>query len=196
MPDISSHLRIADTWGHVQIGAIFRKMKWDDTLNDQFNLDGDAIGWGINASSNIKFAKDVVRLQVVFGEGIQNYLNDAPADVGIVNDPSNPATPIRGKAIPMIGTVAFLDHTWNDKFTSTIGYSRLDIDNTDGQAPDAFRLGQYALTNVLYAPAAGVILGPEFQWGQRQNNSDGWTANDYRVQFSFKYNFSAEVGGK
>ena len=45
-------------------------------------------------------------------------------------------------------------------------------------------------------PAKDVLFGPEFQWGQRSNNSDGWTKNDYRVQFSFKYNFSAEVGGK
>lgn len=193
-PDISSHLRVADKWGHVQIGAIFRKMKWDDTLNDQFNLDGGDTGWGVNLSSNLKVKKDVVRLQAVYGEGIQNYMNDAPADVGVVNNPTNPVTPLLGKALPMLGLVAFLDHTWNDKFTSTIGYSRLDIENSNGQAADAFRVGQYALTNVLYAPAKGVILGPEFQWGQRANNSDGWVANDYRVQFSFKYNFSAEVG--
>lgn len=195
-PDISSHVRIAEKWGHVQIAGIFRKMKWDDTVNDRINLDGSAIGWGINLSSNIKIKKDTVRLQLVSGEGIQNYMNDAPADVGVVNNFSNPVTPITGKAIPVIGTVAFLDHTWNDKLTSTIGYSRVDIDNTDGQAPDVFRVGQYALTNLLYAPAKDVLFGPEFQWGQRSNNSDGWTKNDYRIQFSFKYNFSAEVGGK
>lgn len=195
-PDISSHFRYADDWGHVQIAGIFRKMKWDDTVNDAVNLDGGDIGFGINLSSNLKIKKDVVRLQVVYGEGIQNYMNDAPADIGVVTNFSNPVTPLLGKAIPMMGYVAFLDHTWNDQFTSTIGYSRVDIDNTNGQAPDAFRVGQYALTNILYTPAKGVLFGPEFQWGQRSNNSDGFTFNDYRVQFSFKYNFSADVGGK
>ena len=29
---------------------------------------------------------DVGRLQFVFGEGIQNYLNDSPVDVGVEND--------------------------------------------------------------------------------------------------------------
>jgi hypothetical protein len=195
-PDISSHYRYADDWGHVQIAGIFRKMKWDDTVNDSVNLDGSDIGFGINLSSNLKIKKDVVRLQIVYGEGIQNYMNDAPADVGVVTNFSNPTTPLLGKAIPMVGYVAFLDHTWNDHFTSTIGYSRLDIDNTNGQAPDAFRVGQYALTNVLYVPAKGVLFGPEFQWGQRSNNSDGFHANDYKIQFSFKYNFSVDVGGK
>src|SRR5688572_19281678 len=101
-PDISSHFRYAEDWGHVQIGGIFRKMKWDDTVNDLVNLDGGDIGFGINLSSNIKIKKDVVRLQVVYGEGIQNYMNDAPADVGVETNFSNPVTPLLGKAIPMI----------------------------------------------------------------------------------------------
>jgi hypothetical protein len=30
-----------------------------------------------------------VRLQYVFGEGIQNYMNDSPVDIGIENNFSN-----------------------------------------------------------------------------------------------------------
>jgi hypothetical protein len=33
--------------------------------------------------------KDVVRLQAAYGSGIENYFNDAPVDVGIVNNFSN-----------------------------------------------------------------------------------------------------------
>ena len=40
------------------------------------------------------------------------------------------------------------------------------------------------------------MAGGEFQWGQRQNFSDGWKADDYRIQFSFKYNFAFKLGGK
>ena len=68
----------------------------------------------------------------------------------------------------------FLDHTWNEKFSSTVGYSRQDIDNTDGQAPDAFKTGQYALGNLLYYPAPNVMMGGELQWGRRENFSDGF----------------------
>jgi hypothetical protein len=40
-----------------------------------------------------------------------------------------------------------------------------------------------------------VLIGGEFQWGKRENFSDGFSFNDYRVQFSFKYNFSYKIGG-
>ena len=40
------------------------------------------------------------------------------------------------------------------------------------------------------------MAGAEFQWGQRHNFSDGFSAEDYRIQFSFKYNFSFKLGGK
>jgi len=40
------------------------------------------------------------------------------------------------------------------------------------------------------------MAGGEFQWGRRHNNSDGWKVNDYRIQFSFKYNFALTLGGQ
>ena len=70
---------------------MLRQIKWDDVLDDQFDLSGDATGWGLNLSSNLKAGKsDVIRLQFVYGEGIQNYMNDSPVDIGIVNNPGNP----------------------------------------------------------------------------------------------------------
>jgi len=190
-PDLASHLRIGGKWGHVQIAGIVRDIKWDDLLaNDIFNLDGGVVGWGVNLSSNIKIRKDVVRLQAAYGRGIENYFNDAPVDVGIVNNFSNPIRPILGKALPDLGIVAFYDHSWSDKFTSSIGYSLVDIDNTEAQPPQAFKRGQYALANLLYYPLKGVMMGGEFQWGRRANHSDGYIYNDYRIQFSFKYDFA------
>ena len=47
-------------------------------------------------------------------------MNDAPVDIGIVNNLSNPVRPILGTPLPVLGTVAFLDHKWSDKFTSSI----------------------------------------------------------------------------
>jgi hypothetical protein len=40
-----------------------------------------------------------------------------------------------------------------------------------------------------------VLLGGEFQWGYRQNKSDGFHFNDFRLQFSGKYSFSQTFGG-
>ncbi|HEX8027956.1 MAG TPA: DcaP family trimeric outer membrane transporter [Vicinamibacterales bacterium] len=196
LPDFSAAYKASKKWGYVRAAGMLRSIKYDDVLEDKFDLSGSATGWGINLSSNlIAGKKDTIRLQVVFGEGIQNYMNDAPVDVGIVNQPGNAVTPIVGEALPIVGIVAFLDHTWNSKFTSSVGYSSTDIDNTDGQAPNAYKSGRYALGNVLYTPVPNVMVGGELQWGRRENFSDGFQSDGFKLQFSFKYNFSVKVGG-
>ena len=196
LPDFSGAYKYSQDWGYVRAAGMLRRIKWDDALDDPFDLSGDATGWGINLSSNLKASKsDVIRLQFVFGEGIQNYMNDSPVDIGIVDNFSNPVTPLLGKPVPIVGIVAFLDHTWNEKYSTAIGYSYQDNDNTDGQAPDAFRVGQYALGNLLYYPVPNVMVGGELQWGRRENFSDGFQSDGFKIQFSFKYNFSWKLGG-
>jgi hypothetical protein len=197
MPDISAHYRQAGDWGHFQIAGIVRQIEWVDVVPGPgpIDLSGDEMGYGINLSSNIKLGDHVLKLQVAYGEGIQNYMNDAPADIGIRNNFANPVQPILGEALPMIGVVAFMDMNWSEKWTSTFGFSFLDIDNSDGQAPSAFKKGQYALANLLYHPTPKVYFGPEIQWGDRENNSDGFSSDDLRIQFSARYDFSGSIGG-
>ncbi|MBC5773651.1 hypothetical protein H8S95_06220 [Pontibacter sp. KCTC 32443] len=191
LPDLSAEYRFGQSWGYVELAGMLRRIAWEDQGNTQFDLSGDDIGWGLNLSSGIKFLeKDMLHLQVVYGEGIQNYMNDAPVDIGIENRPDDPVRPIEGVALPVLGVVAFYDHYWSDKFSSTIGYSMLDIDNSEAQAPSAFKKGQYALTDLIYYPTSNVLMGVEFQWGDRENFNDGWSVSDYRLQFSFKYNFN------
>jgi hypothetical protein len=190
-PDVAGHVRFGNKRGHIQVAGIVRDMKWDDILpNDRFNLDGGAVGWGAHVSSNINFKKDVVRLSAVYGRGIENYMNDAPIDVGVRNNPSNPVTPILGIALPVFATVSFLDHVWSDKFSSSIGYSYLKVTNTDAEAPTAFKRGQYGIANLLYYPVKPVLMGAEFQWGRRSDFTNGYKYNDYKIQVSFKYSFS------
>jgi hypothetical protein len=63
------------------------------------------------------------------------------------------------------------------------------------QAPDAFRTGHYALGNVLYTPVQNVLVGGELRWGRRENFSDGFESDGFKLQFSFRYNFSWTLGG-
>jgi hypothetical protein len=197
VPDISAEYRYGDSdWGYVEVAGIFRKMYIDDTNTDQFDLDQDLTGWGINLSSNLKFGGSTLRLQYVFGEGVQNYMNDAPVDVGAKSNPGNTISPVEGEALPLQGVVIFLDHTWNDQWTSSVGYSGIYIDNSDLQAANAFSDGHYALGNLLYYPTKNVMMGGEFQWGRRVNFADGFEVDDFRIQFSFKYNFSVSLGGE
>jgi hypothetical protein len=202
VPDFSAEYRSAHDWGYVELAGIVRYMKWEDQGEievGELDLSGDAIGWGLNLSSNIKLGKDnLVRLSVVYGAGVQNYMNDAPVDVAIDTTEKN------GVAIPLLGVVAFLEHNWSEKFATAIGYSMLDIDNTNGQSYDAFSMGQYAIGNLVYYPVENVMMAAELQWGMRDNfnnlsNEDAYPENYlkdadiFKVQFSFKYNFSHKV---
>lgn len=193
-PDVSA--AISHTWedkSYIRVAGIFRDFKIDNLKN---NATQNVEGWGVNVSSNIHFAKDVLRLQYVYGEGIENYMNDAPIDVAPELNLSNLAVPIKGKGVPMYSFVAYLDHSWSDKWTTAIGYARLLMHNTNLQLPDAFHAGEYASVNLLYSPFKNFMAGGEFQYGRRYNFSSGFNPNDYRVQFSFKYSFDFRVFGK
>jgi hypothetical protein len=201
LPDLSGNVRESGDWGHVQVAGILREIKWDDTLKDAFDLSGSATGWGINVSANYKTkfndqASGVFRGSFVYGRGIENYMNDAPVDIGIQNNLGNPVTPILGKALPVTGIVAFYDINWNPKWTSTAGYSLENIENTDAQVPSEFHRGHYFLANLLYHPLPDLFAGGEIQWGKRENNSDGFSSDDFRVQFSVKYSFKFTLGGQ
>ena len=191
VPDFSWQARVIRKWGYLQVAGIFRKISWVDTsANPQFKLGRDVLGWGISTSSNVKFGKkDIGRFQVVYGEGIQNYMNDAPIDIGVETNANNPARPIEGVPLPVLGVVSFLDHAWSDKFTSSLGYSMENIDNSNGESASDFHQGHYALGNLLYHPIPKVTIGSEFQFGRRINFKDGFNVDDYRIQFSFKYDW-------
>jgi hypothetical protein len=197
LPDFSGEYRFGGSRGYIEVAGMLGRIEWDDLLEDEFELSGSATRWGVNVSSNVKFAeRTTLRLQFVHGEGIQNYMNDAPVDVGIVRNPGSLVTPIEGKAIPITGTVVFVDHGWNSEWSTAIGYSGTYIDNTEGQAANAYKNGHYALGNLLYTPVPNVMVGGEFQWGRREMFRDGFVADGYKLQFSFKYNFSGSLGGQ
>jgi hypothetical protein len=197
VPDLTGNFKLGERWGYVRLSGIVRDMRWEQRTNlDTFDLSGSAVGWGASLSSNIHFHRDVARLQFTYGDGIQNYFNDAPVDVGPEFNLGNLRTPIRGVALPIFGTSIYLDHTWSSTLTSAIGWSMVNIANSDAQTFDAYHNGQYASTNLLWTPVKNVMMGGEFQYARRQNNSDGFSFDDYRLQFAFKYSFSQHFGGQ
>ena len=197
LPDIAAHFRWVQDWGHVQVAGILRRIVWNDLNDDQFDLSGSETGWGINASTNVKLGSHVLRGSIVFGEAIQNYMNDASIDIGIVENFTNPVSPIRGEAVPLLAVTAFLDLNWSDEWTSTVGFSYQDNDLPNGQSDSSFATGTYALTNLLWHPVPNVMVGAELQWAERENFRDGFTSGDFRVQFSAKWSFHTMLtGGK
>jgi hypothetical protein len=190
VPDFSAEFRMSRSWGYVELAGIVRKIEWVDQGYQPYDLSGKAVGWGFNLSTKLKLGlKDVFKGQAIYGEGIQNYMNDAPTDIGIQNDFSNINTPIKGVALPVSSFSAYLDHKWSEMLSSSIGYSLVNITNSDGQSADAFRKGQYSSLNLLYYPFPNMMAGAEIIWIRRDNHSDGWSSSATKIQFSFRYNF-------
>lgn len=192
MPDLSAEYRYAGGFGYVELAGMLRSITWEDQTNDPVrDLSDNVLGWGLNLSSNIKFTDKITgRFQGVYGEGIENYMNDATNDIGIENNFSDPEKPVIGTPLPVLGIVAFVDLNWSDKWTSSVGYSSIDITNTETTNPSSFAKGQYIVGNLLYYPASNVMMGMELQYATRENESDGWDTDMMKLQFSFKYNFS------
>ena len=191
LPDLTAEFRQTRDWGYVELAGVLRKIEWIDLGTDQYDLSGKAIGWGFNLSTNLKLSeKDLFRAQVVFGQGIENLMNDAPTDIGIQNNFNDPVKPVKGVALPVSGFTVYIDHRWNKKLSSSAGISAVEIQNSDAQSVNAFRSGKYASVNLLYTPIPNLLAGTEIIWINRHNFNDGWSSSSTKIQISLKYSFS------
>ena len=194
VPDLSAAYKYQAGWGYVRIAGILRRIEWEDeVINDSDgDLSGGTTGWGVNLSANYKIGPNdsVLKLLVMHGEAVENYMNDAGGDIGLESDGNG----LEGKPIPVTGTVLFYDLYWSDRFSSTIGFSTVDKQNTNKQAPDSFEKSRYALVNIQFHPTSQVMYGGELQYGRRENFSDGWDYDAFKVQFSARYMFSFGLG--
>ncbi len=186
LPDLSAHFKRSGDWGHVQLGGMLRQLRWKD-FSAGGNVNGHVTGWGLNFSAVLNVGKqDIFHGSYVYGEGVENYMQDAPVDVGATGPIGSPT----GKALPVSGIVAFYDHYWNPKWCTSFGYSRVDITNTAEGSPNAYKSGQYAIVNISVTPVKNFWAVAELQYGKRENFNDGFSSNATKVQFSFKYSFS------
>ena len=191
LPDLTAEFRQTREWGYVELAGVLRKIEWIDLGTDQYDLSGKAIGWGFNLSTNLKLSdKDLFRGQAVFGQGIENLMNDAPTDIGIQNNFNDPVKPVEGVALPVSGFTVYIDHRWNEKLSSSAGISAVEIQNSDAQSVNAFRSGKYASVNLLYTPIPNLLAGTEIIWINRHNFNDGWSSSSTKIQISVKYRFA------
>ena len=186
-PDLTAHFRQVGDWGHFQVAGILRQVGYDTPGAPDGSPDDSELGWGVNLTTTINLLeKDRLILGVVHGDGISNYMNDGGVDMA----PDGNAIDPDYQVVPLTGLISYYEHAWNDRYSSAIGYSSTEIDNTDFQGPDAFNKGEYASTNLLYTPNDKVMMGVEYLFGKRTAN-DGDKGYDRRVQFSVKYSFSS-----
>jgi len=192
LPNLVTHYRRNWKWGYTQIGAIAKHLEWEDTSDTSvYDFSGSDLGWGFNASTVINVGNHLkFKLQGEYGEGFENYMADPSPDVALQSNPGNPVSPVKGKALPAWGFLSFVEFEWSPELKSSMGYSMINIENADLQSPDAFSKGQYALINLRWYPVVNALFGIEYQYGKRNNFSDGFYSTGNKIQFSFKFNFS------
>ena len=186
VPDLTLRYRNNTDWGHWQFAGIARKLGYERL--DTGEKDSE-FGWGVNASTVINTTgQDRLKLQLVYGEGIGNYMNDGGIDIAPESAlrPGNTA-----ETVPITGIVAYYDHYWNDRWSTSVGWSGIFLDTTSGQAESEFDKGQIAQINLLHYPTNGVMIGGELIWGERVDIS-GADGYDVRAQLSLKVNFPRE----
>jgi hypothetical protein len=187
LPDLTAQYRLSQGWGYLQLSGILRWLGYD-TPGATVQTKGDAIGWGLHASSQVKLIPDRLKLlvAVVGGAGISYYMNDATPDLAFGGTLAAPSA----EAVPMLGITAYLDVYWSKMFCSAIGYSTSIMFNTGLQGPEAFKTGQYASVNFLVTPVRNLMAGPEFLFGMRTDKG-GADGTDFRLQVSVKYSFTS-----
>jgi hypothetical protein len=189
--DLTARYRSENDWGHWQAAGIVRRLEYETKSdgtggNPTNNPSGNDWGWGVNLTTvaNV-IGRDNVKLGLVYGEGIAAYFNDGGSSLAPDNNDA--------KAVESLGISAFYDRYWNDNWSSSVGWSMHEQDNTNQQQNDAFKRGQIAQANLLWSKEE-FLTGFEVIWAERENN-DGKNNTDFRVQYSLKYSFAHDLIG-
>lgn len=184
IPDLTMNYRIEGDQGHFQAAAVLRQIS-AELANDKVE---STVGWGINLSGIYKLTS-ASRLigQFVIGEGISRYIDDTSVN-------TSDAHMINGSldALPVYGVFAFVEHDWDDEFTSTFGWSYLDVDNANDSFISELSSSQYGIANLLWSYSEPVTIGVELQYGKAERLAlAGRTesADNVRLQTSFIYKF-------
>ena len=182
LPDLTAAWRMGGDWGHVRAAGILRQVGYQNTLTPDGKPSGHKTGYGLNLTGTLKvFGKSQFNAGLTWGEAIASYMNDGGVDLA-------PGAGLRAETVQSFGWLAYYNHWWTDQWSSAIGFSQHQQDNTEGQTATAFRRGSYGNVNVLYYPWKNVTTGLEFVWGELEQK-DGQSATDYRLQFSTKVTF-------
>ena len=181
-PDLTAHWRNDADWGHVQVAGILRSVGYENTASPDGEPSGNETGYGLNLTGSLRVGeKNTIKAAVAWGKAIASYFNDGGIDLA-------PSATIGPETLPILGWHAFYDHSWNKKWSSSLGWAMAKQDNSEGQTDSAFKSNQYGLINLLHYPTNNIMVGGELQYGEYEQKG-GNTADDTRLQISLKYMF-------
>lgn len=193
LPDITTTYLKHFAKGYFKSSLILRQIGYKtDTDEDK------VIGWGINLTGKYALdTKNTLKYQLTTGAGIGRYINDACCSYYASGDADTVATGgsdaginANGELepIPISAGYVYLDHQWNDEYTSSIGFGYVDIENIDSQRSRALNSSLYSNVNIIWNPTAMSRVGVELQYGEVESFRNE-KADNFRLQTSigFKY---------
>lgn len=188
IPDITARYRRNGDWGHFHVGTILRRIGFD-TAGTEDNEPNDAkTGYGVQLATKYMLGESNYLLATTnFGKGIASYQNDGGTDMGPGGSDVSDA---KAELLPLGALSIYYNHFWSEKYSSALGYARVEVDNRSLQSDDAFKAAEYASVNFLHTPNKKIMVGAELLWGSKRDKADNY-GDDIRSQISFKYNFSS-----
>ena len=181
-PDLTSHLRLQDFWGHLQLGGLVRQIQFDDGVGQSDNV----LGWGMALSGTIYMAghQDNIQFQATYGDGVGRYIQ------GFIGTGSDAAPSASGEFEALPAGAAFLSyqHWWTDTLRSSVGGEYGEVDNSAGQLGKAIKNFQGAGVNLVWSIVPRVTLGLQYVWA-RNEVKDGRDGTARRLQATTQFNF-------
>ncbi len=180
-PDLTSHLRLQDSWGHLQLGGLVRQIQFDDGAGQS----GDVLGWGVALSGRLyTLGQDNIQFQATYGDGVGRYIQ------GLIGTGSDAAPSASGEfeALPAVAAFLSYQHWWTDTLRSTVGGEHGEVDNSAGQPGTAIKNFQGAGVNLVWNVVPRVTVGLQYAWA-RNEVKDGRDGTARRLQASAQFNF-------
>ncbi len=180
VPDVPFYVQYA--WGNnswLRMSGIIRNMIYRDVTTSS---NRDKVGWGVKLSGSAEIVPNLrAYYQGAFGYGITSYFQDLEGDgLDMTPDPDQLG---RLNDVMAWGAYAGLQYNFSPKVYCSATYSHLRnyAKKYDGNWPDQYRYGQYAVGNVFYNINSMLTWGIEYVWGRRVD-MNGLSHHDNRIQ--------------
>ncbi|MFI3285372.1 MAG: DcaP family trimeric outer membrane transporter [Rikenellaceae bacterium] len=180
MPNVPAYIQLKGNKGHIKAAVAVRTLKYGDSIDETQEI---SLGWGGQLSGSLNASKTLKLFgQAIYGEGINNYINDL-SGLNINMYPSDnqtmAATPMGGASL---GFSAKLAKKWTYAASGSIVENFGDSDDFAGN----YKRGSYLSSTLLYAPAPRVTLGAEYLTGSRENfGSDAEAAQRFSLMIKY-----------
>jgi DcaP outer membrane protein len=180
LPDVTARYAVTRPWGEASLAGIVRQLKYEVPGL----IDSTATGWGLSAAARIKLGDtDDLRLMVSGGDGIGRYIGLNFSNDAVLDASGDLHT------IGVVAGFAAYRHVWSPGWRSNLIYSVQRVDNDAALTGLAInRSAQSVRGNLIWSPAAGLDLGAELMFGERELQS-GVSGDMTRLALFAKFGF-------